>query len=62
MWEQFIRERPLMIIVQPLNGASPKLNLKEISVQGTQIKVVTAALIAKGVPKRWIKEEEGKKK
>jgi translation initiation factor 2D len=48
--------------VQPLTGASPKLNLKEVLVQGSQIKLVTEALLAKGVPKRYIKEGEGDKK
>jgi translation initiation factor 2D len=45
-----------------LTGASPKLNLKEIAVQGSQTKIITESLMAKGVPRRWIKEEEGKKK
>ncbi|OCF31922.1 translation initiation factor 2D [Kwoniella heveanensis BCC8398] len=44
--------------VQPLPGASPKLNLQEIMIQGNQIKAVTEALLARGVPKRWIKEGE----
>lgn len=48
--------------VQPLTGASPKLNLKEVMVQGSQCKAVTEALVARGVPKRWIKEDSGKKK
>ncbi|WVQ79675.1 hypothetical protein IAT38_001775 [Cryptococcus sp. DSM 104549] len=49
--------------VQPLNGASPKLGLQEVLVQGSQQKAVTDALVERGVPKRWIKEgEEGKKK
>jgi len=49
--------------VQPLSGASPKLGLQEIMVQGSQVKLVTEALMGKGVPKRWIKEgEDGKKK
>lgn len=47
--------------VQPLSGASPKLNLKEVLVQGNQTKLVSEALVAKGIPKRWIKDE-GKKK
>lgn len=50
------------ILVQPLNGASPKLNLQEIMVQGSQVKIVTEALLSKGIPKRWIKEAEGDKK
>ncbi|KAK4685848.1 translation initiation factor 2D, partial [Tremellales sp. Uapishka_1] len=48
--------------VQPLQGVSPKLNLQEILVQGTQVKIITERLVAKGVPKRWIKEGEGEKK
>lgn len=48
--------------VQPLTGASPKLNLKEVMVQGSQCRAVTEALVARGVPKRYIKEEAGKKK
>lgn len=47
--------------VQPLTGASPKLNLKEVMVQGTQGKAVIEALTERGVPRRWIKDE-GKKK
>lgn len=48
--------------VQPLNGASPKLNLKEIMVQGPQVKIITEALVEKGIPKRWIREVDGGKK
>lgn len=48
--------------IQPLTGASPKLNLKEVLVQGSQTKLVTEALVARGVPKRWIKEGDGKRK
>ncbi|KAL1411375.1 hypothetical protein Q8F55_002331 [Vanrija albida] len=48
--------------VQPLTGASPKLNLKEVLVQGSQIKLVTEALLGRGIPKRWIKEEADAKK
>lgn len=49
--------------VQPQSGTSPKLNLKEIVVQGMQTKIITESLMAKGVPRRWIKDEgEGKKK
>lgn len=48
--------------VQPLQGSSPKLNLSEVMVQGTQIKIITEALIARGIPRRWIKEGEGDKK
>lgn len=47
--------------IQPLTGASPKLNLKEVLVQGSQSKLVTEALVARGVPKRWIKDEGSKK-
>lgn len=46
--------------IQPLTGASPKLNLKEVLVQGAQTKLVTESLLARGVPKRWIKDN-GKK-
>jgi translation initiation factor 2D len=52
----------LTISVQPLTGASPKLNLQEIMVQGPQTKVVTDALLDKGIPRRWIKEADGGKK
>ncbi|ORY26308.1 hypothetical protein BCR39DRAFT_541242 [Naematelia encephala] len=45
--------------VQPLAGASPKLQLQEILVQGSQVKVITEALLGRGVPKKWIKEGEG---
>jgi len=48
--------------VQPLLGASPKLQLQEILVQGSQVKIITDALVTRGVPKRWIKEGEGDKK
>ncbi|WVQ99704.1 hypothetical protein IAU59_006845 [Kwoniella sp. CBS 9459] len=48
--------------VQPLPGASPKLNLQEIMIQGNQIKIITDALIARGVPKRWIKEGDDSKR
>ncbi|EIW65985.1 hypothetical protein TREMEDRAFT_45974 [Tremella mesenterica DSM 1558] len=48
--------------VQPLSGASPKLNLSEVVVQGTQVRIITDALIDKGVPRRWIKEGDGDKK
>lgn len=48
--------------VAPLTGASPKLNLKEVLIQGSQCKAVTEALIARGVPKRYIKEGDGDKK
>ncbi|WVF71168.1 hypothetical protein IAT40_005966 [Kwoniella sp. CBS 6097] len=48
--------------VQPLPGASPKLNLQEIMIQGNQIKAITEALLARGVPKRWIKEGDDSKR
>ncbi|WWC89007.1 uncharacterized protein L201_003924 [Kwoniella dendrophila CBS 6074] len=48
--------------VQPLQGSSPKLNLQEILVQGSQVKLVTEALLAKGIPKKWMKESEDSKK
>lgn len=49
--------------IQPLSGASPKLGLKEVMVQGNQVKVLERVLGEKGVPKKWIKEGvEGKKK
>ncbi|KAL7422036.1 hypothetical protein Q5752_003809 [Cryptotrichosporon argae] len=44
--------------VQPLTGASPKSGLKEVLVQGSQGKAVVEALLAKGVPRRWIKEDK----
>ena len=31
-------------------------------VQGSQVRLVTEALLAKGVPRKWIKEAEGDKK
>jgi translation initiation factor 2D len=31
-------------------------------VQGPQVKVITEALVEKGIPKRWIKEVEGGKR
>lgn len=46
--------------VQPLQGASPKLNLSEVMVQGSQVKVITEALVARGVPKKWIREGDKK--
>ncbi|KAG0371062.1 hypothetical protein BC939DRAFT_421334 [Gamsiella multidivaricata] len=42
------------IAITPLVGASPKLNLREIMVQGPQVKNVTAVLLEKGVPKKYI--------
>ncbi|WVR06767.1 hypothetical protein IAU60_003802 [Kwoniella sp. DSM 27419] len=48
--------------VQALPGASPKLNLQEVLVQGSQVKNVTEALLRRGIPKRWIKEGDDSKK
>ncbi|WWD17017.1 hypothetical protein CI109_101453 [Kwoniella shandongensis] len=48
--------------IQPLQGASPKLGLQEVMIQGNQIKLVTEALLRRGIPKRWIKEGEDSKK
>jgi translation initiation factor 2D len=31
-------------------------------VQGSQVKLITEALVSRGIPKRWIKEGEGDKK
>jgi len=38
------------------------LGLQEIMAKGSQVKLITEALVAKGIPKRWIKEGEGDKK
>lgn len=46
--------------VQPLQGSSPKLGLMEVMVQGSQVKVITEALVSRGVPKKWIKEGDRK--
>ncbi|WVQ77838.1 hypothetical protein IAR50_007533 [Cryptococcus sp. DSM 104548] len=46
--------------VQPREGVSPKLGLVEVQVQGSQQKIIIEALLSRGVPKRWIKDE-GKK-
>ncbi|WWC94546.1 hypothetical protein V866_001392 [Kwoniella sp. B9012] len=48
--------------VQPLPGASPKLNLQEVQIQGSQVKLVIEALVGRGIPKKWIKESEDSKK
>ncbi|KAK6909750.1 translation initiation factor 2D [Kwoniella mangroviensis CBS 10435] len=48
--------------IQPLPGASPKLNLQEVQIQGSQVKLITEALVGRGIPKRWIKESEDSKK
>ncbi|KAF9384209.1 hypothetical protein BGX21_001364 [Mortierella sp. AD011] len=42
------------VSVTPLVGASPKLNLKEVMVQGPQSTNVTSVLINKGIPKKYI--------
>lgn len=41
-------------LVTPLVGASPKLQLQEIMVQGPHIKNVSELLLAKGVPKKYV--------
>jgi translation initiation factor 2D len=46
--------------VSPLAGASPKLGLSEVMVQGSWVKVITDALVMRGVPKKWIKEGDKK--
>ena len=51
-----------LTIAQPLPGSSPKLLLNEVLVQGSQVKAVTEVLLAKGIPKRWIKEGDDSKK
>ncbi|WWC69900.1 uncharacterized protein I206_103843 [Kwoniella pini CBS 10737] len=45
-----------------LPGSSPKLNLQEIQIQGSQVKLIIECLINKGIPKKWIKETEDSKK
>ncbi|KAI1312970.1 hypothetical protein EDD11_002791 [Mortierella claussenii] len=42
------------VAITPLMGASPKLNLKEVMVQGPQIKTITTLLQEKGVPKKFL--------
>ncbi|KAF9922426.1 hypothetical protein BGZ65_009601 [Modicella reniformis] len=42
------------VAITPLVGASPKLNLREVMVQGPQVKNVSAVLQEKGVPKNHI--------
>ena len=53
-----------LLIVTPLVGASPKLNLRELMVQGPQVKNVTALLQERGVPKKYIEflDKTNKKK
>ncbi|WVW84182.1 hypothetical protein I302_106212 [Kwoniella bestiolae CBS 10118] len=48
--------------VQPLQGSSPKLNLQEVQIQGSQVKLITEALVNRGIPKRWIRESDDSKK
>ncbi|KAF9433851.1 hypothetical protein BGZ76_008895 [Entomortierella beljakovae] len=50
------------VSVTPLVGASPKLNLKEIMVQGPQLKNVTTVLQERGVPKKYIEFHDKTKK
>ncbi|KAF9111794.1 hypothetical protein BGX27_004422 [Mortierella sp. AM989] len=52
------------VAITPLVGASPKLNLKEVMVQGPQVKNITAVLQEKGVPKKYIEflDKTSKKK
>ncbi|OXG29680.1 translation initiation factor 2D [Cryptococcus neoformans Ze90-1] len=47
--------------IQPREGVSPKLGLQEVLVQGSQQKLITEALVERGVPKRWIMDEGDKK-
>ncbi|KAG0260721.1 hypothetical protein BG011_001670 [Mortierella polycephala] len=42
------------VAITPLVGASPKLKLREVMVQGPQVKNVNAVLQEKGVPKKYI--------
>lgn len=51
-----------LTLAQSLPGSSPKLQLNEVLVQGSQVKAVTEVLLAKGIPKRWIKEGDDSKK
>ncbi|KAF8982972.1 hypothetical protein BGZ46_000252 [Entomortierella lignicola] len=52
------------VAITPLVGASPKLNLREVMVQGPQVKNVTTVLLEKGVPKKYIEflDKTSKKK
>ncbi|KAF9283710.1 hypothetical protein BGZ68_005199 [Mortierella alpina] len=52
------------VAITPLVGASPKLNLREVMVQGPQVKNVTEVLQEKGVPKKFIEvlDKTAKKK
>ncbi|KAG0239301.1 hypothetical protein BGW41_007786 [Actinomortierella wolfii] len=42
------------VAITALQGASPKLNLREIMVQGPQMKKVSELLVERGVPKKYI--------
>ncbi|KAF9355400.1 hypothetical protein BGX26_006616 [Mortierella sp. AD094] len=52
------------VAITPLVGASPKLNLREVMVQGPQTVNVTSVLLSKGVPKKYIEflDKTSKKK
>ncbi|KAF9933279.1 hypothetical protein BGZ67_004358 [Mortierella alpina] len=52
------------VAITPLVGASPKLNLREVMVQGPQVKNVTEVLQERGVPKKFIEilDKTAKKK
>ncbi|KAG0223318.1 hypothetical protein B0O80DRAFT_470162 [Mortierella sp. GBAus27b] len=50
------------VSITPLVGASPKLQLREVMVQGPQLKIVTAALQEKGVPKKYIESTDKTRK
>ncbi|ORZ06806.1 hypothetical protein BCR41DRAFT_311427 [Lobosporangium transversale] len=52
------------VSINPLVGASPKLHLREVMVQGPQVKNVTAVLQEKGVPSKYIEflDKTSKKK
>ncbi|RUP46428.1 hypothetical protein BC936DRAFT_146970 [Jimgerdemannia flammicorona] len=52
--EEFKKRCASSAAVTPLVGASPKLQLQEIMVQGSHIKNVSDLLLAKGVPKKYI--------
>ncbi|KAF9969155.1 hypothetical protein BGZ73_008606, partial [Actinomortierella ambigua] len=52
------------VAITALQGASPKLNLREIMVQGPQMKKVSELLMDRGVPKKYIvtQDKTAKKK
>ncbi|KAF9958119.1 hypothetical protein BGZ72_000863 [Mortierella alpina] len=52
------------VAITPLVGASPKLNLREVMVQGPQVKNVTEVLQERGIPKKFIEilDKTAKKK